>query len=99
MWHPGEYKSQMDEYITELYNKEVKNNPINTVSQEELQQFIEKNGEDRNSCPKCGSVNIKVKSIQEKSYICNRCNHTFSEPVAKIYVKGCITDDDIKRVY
>ncbi|KZL91706.1 hypothetical protein [Clostridium magnum] len=96
-WHPAEYQSHIDHYISVLLKKETENNPsINTVSQEELEQFIEKYGEPRASCPKCSSVNIKLKSSKDKSFTCNRCKNTFSNPATKLYVKGCRTDNDIK---
>lgn len=96
-WHPAQYQAHIDHYIAVLIKKETEKNPsINTVSQEELEKFIKKYGEPRASCPKCSSVNIKLKSTKEKSFICNRCKNIFSEPVTKLYVKGCRTDRDIE---
>ena len=46
-WHPAEYQSHIDHYIAVLCSKETEKNPINTVSHEELKEFIKNYGEQR----------------------------------------------------
>ncbi len=97
LWHPEDYSVHIENYVSKLYEEEITKNPINNITQYELEQFVIENGKPREACPQCTSVNIRTIKIGATTFICNYCNNEFNESIIKNYIPYCLTESDIKN--
>jgi hypothetical protein len=88
MWQPLSYNSHIVEKMDELITEELEKNPISIsdVTEHEIEKYIKKNGENREVCPKCNSINFRFRKSFNPPYICNRCNHKFESPIVGLYL-------------
>jgi len=96
LWRPQKYADFVRKQMDELISIEHKKGKLN-VSDQEVEEYIEKYGEMKESCPKCENVTLtRRKTNPELPFKCNRCRKEFKEPVIKKHVKGVRTKLQLK---